>query len=196
MTTVFNYNDIYHSIKAYISKEFEDSTPKTRDVTKCIKTFFEKRFCDYYVVLTSDNKEKEFLFDVSVCSASKEDCFKNNVPNFKMHLAVESELGGSGASNFEGLKNNIIIDFLKILVADSDYKVMIGISPEKQKEELINKLSEINEKSTNTKNILVVLLTGTFGGENIASKQIQVVKNTTINGYVLTKSQPYVERIE
>jgi hypothetical protein len=106
---------------------------RTGELTKTIKKFFCREYGEHHHVLCSGGLQPEFMVDVLVTSfAPKNLIDKKSLAlapaALGIHLAVESELGGVGASSAYGVMRNAVEDFLKLLLVNARRRMMIMTS--------------------------------------------------------------------
>ncbi|WP_456276583.1 hypothetical protein [Bacillus sp. AK128] len=196
-----NYEEVYRSLKAYLCKK---NPVKTKDITKDIKDFFNIEENNNLGIFS--RSRTEYLTDVHITSFSplevveKKSQRSNNKEilaikpgtTIKSYLAVESELGGSGASSAYGIMQNVVEDFCKLLLINSDYKMLVftslKYSEEDENEYIKNRvktLKDIYVKSSpreNEKGLLLVHIKGT----RAKSTQVQVeVSDKNISGFLI-----------
>ena len=126
----FSYAKLFLELRAHLLRR---SPSGTAEVTKEIKTYFRERFSASYTVLCSDDLSKEYLVDVAVSSFDPRSIIKQRtlqiVPStVSVLLAVESELGGEGASSAYGVMKNVAADYLKLLVTRCERRAMVFTS--------------------------------------------------------------------
>jgi hypothetical protein len=139
---VINYHELFTRFRTQIATDAEAKTP---DITKKIKGFFASEFREYFVAPA--NGEKEFLVDVFVSTRDPRTLSEaSDTEEFKTILAVESELGGEGGGAQGYLKRNVLEDFAKLLVIQSEYKILIFTSLPyvNEKNHLENRVREID----------------------------------------------------
>lgn len=127
---IVNYERLFFQIEDHLLTKMPASTS---DITKCVKDFFRAQYGESHNVLCSHLKGSEFLLDVMVTTFNPKNIVERRTlePTCKEHivfLAVESELGGVGASSAYGVMKNVAEDFLKLLVTRCAYRVMIFTS--------------------------------------------------------------------
>ncbi len=189
-----DYYEVFREIKTEILNKKSNDTSL---LTNTIKSYFSKKFSEYYVA--GVNEKKEYLYDISVLTCSPLEIFNNDKCEYKVHLVVESELGGEGASSSNGVEKNVIEDFFKVIQALSDYKIFIGAysksgsenTDEEALKNRIKKMEIINNKSLNKTNIPVILINGDHVSGN--SGQIKIVNPLAINGFILKPRMNYEE---
>jgi len=167
------------------------NTSDTTDITHLIKQFFGDKYSQHYV---AGPNNKEFLFDVTVMSCDPLLAYKNENDEYKIYLAVESELGGESASSSKYVERNTIEDFMKLIFSIADRKVMIaaysidsGYDEENVLASKIQKLKSINDKSRNETDILVIFIKGDHSIGN--SRQVKIVTPMNISGYILKHNE-------
>ncbi|MDK0618477.1 hypothetical protein P5F24_11145 [Clostridium perfringens] len=143
----------------------------TKNIKEYTKEFFEK---DINKVVLYSKNGGEFLYDVSVLSfdpkkvigsKKREIIINNNFLEYNSFLLLESELGGESASSALGVFRNVVKDFLKLMIGNSKYKVMImAVSPYKEEHNYIENrlkvLEELYKKSECNSDILILTIEG------------------------------------
>jgi hypothetical protein len=179
------YQDIYNELS---NKLIGSETNDTSLITKTIKNYFSDKFSQYYVAGT--DSRPEYMLDITVMTCNPLEIFQNNKEEYKIILAVESELGGNTASSPKNVEKNVIEDYFKILSVISDYKIIIGIysipSSDNNTDILksnIMKIQNINKKSQNKNDFLVILLEGNHTIGN--SRQVKLNFPLLIHGYIV-----------
>lgn len=167
---MIDYRELFNKFREQISSE-EDS--KTPDITRNIKGFFVHEFKEYFV--SSANGEKEFLVDVFVSTRNPRKLAESSdAGEFKAILAVESELGGVGAGAQSYLMRNVLEDFAKLLVIQSEYKILIFTS--------LPYANELNHCENRVREIDVVYRNAGYPG-NILLIHLQSAAQKTPNGH-------------
>jgi len=179
------YQDIYNELN---NKLISSQTNDTSIITKTIKNYFSDTFSQYYVAGT--DTRPEYMLDITVMTCNPLEIFKNNKEEYKIILSVESELGGASASSPNNVEKNVIEDYFKILSVISDYKIIIGIYsiPSSNNntdilESRIIKIRDINKKSQNENDLLVILLEGNHNRGS--SRQVKLNFPLLIHGYIV-----------
>ena len=175
---MIDYYKIFDELKLKI---VDLSSNDTSTITSAIKNYFYNKFKEYYVA--GANGTNAYLYDISVMPCNPLDIYNNNMSEYKIYLAIESELGGESASSSKNVEKNVIEDFFKIVQALSDYKLFIGVYSKSKFEETkdealknrILKIENINNKSKNDTSILVIMIYGDHQLGN--SRQIKIVKS-------------------
>ena len=126
----FGYQHIYPRLRAHL---IAAGVQDTKEITASIKLFFCQEYDADYEILCSGDTRSEYMVDVLVTSFNPKQIFRQKtldlVPKaFRTHLAVESELGGTGASSPYGVMKNVGEDFVKLLLVRADRRVMIMTS--------------------------------------------------------------------
>lgn|GEM_PF-2035583 len=123
---MIDYVKIFNEFKEKLTSE---NHVKTVDITNNIKDFFIEKFSkDFFVAPRKSHNVKEFLVDVIVSTRNPRDLIKFAGSEFRLLLAVESELGGVGAGSPKQLHANVLEDFAKLLLIKSEYKILIFTS--------------------------------------------------------------------
>jgi len=170
------------------------NTNDTKLITKTIKNYFSNKFSKYYVAGT--DSRPEYMLDITVMTCNPLEIFQNNKEEYKIILAVESELGGTSASSSRNVEKNVIEDYFKILSVISDYKIIIGIysipfnDNTQILESRINKIRDINKKSQNKHDFLVILLEGNHNSGK--SRQVKLSFPLLLHGYIIKNDDSIV----
>jgi hypothetical protein len=123
-SNMISYSKLFNRFKDELSSEENFGTT---EITRKIKGFFVQEFSEYFVAPSPD--VKEFLVDVFVATRNPRAFSREAVgEEFRAILAVESELGGEGGGSQQYLMRNVLEDFAKLLVINSEYKVLIFTS--------------------------------------------------------------------
>lgn len=184
-----NYNELFTALKKNLHIKKIQSTP---EITQEIKRFFVEQFKGYFVA--PNNGTKEFMVDVFISNINPREIHKFEDQGLIPILALESELGGNGGGAPGVLKGNVFEDFAKLLVIQSQYKVLIFTSlPYKNEDNHIKsrvqELYKYYELSQCKENILLVHLEA----EPQKTKNNQQTnpkihtKSENISGYILLK---------
>ena len=184
-----DYNEIFHGLKNQLTNPLI-SLLRTPDFTRAIVNYFKEKFSSH-VVLSHAKPRKgggEYLYDICVMKFKPREIYKNDKESYKIDLVVESELGGESASSANSVERNVIEDFFKILQANAENKILIGIYSNKRREtnaleNRIDNMFEIARKTDNQSPILVVLIEGVHSGR---SRQVKIKSPLNINGYIIT----------
>lgn len=181
---IMDYKDIFQNLKEHLTSL--SSSIGTRGFTKEIVNFFKSKFPSHHVL--SHVGSREYLYDICVLDFDPLDIHKNEKESYKIHLVVESELGGKSASSAKLVEKNVIEDFFKILQANAENKIFIGIYSSNRNEtdaleNRITKMFDIAKKTDNQSTILVVLIEGDHLGR---SRQVKIKRPLNINGYIMT----------
>ena len=184
-----NYNEIFQDLKIRLTK-LSSPLVHTPDFTGAIVNYFREKFSSY-VVLSHGKPRKgsgEYLYDVCVMKFKPREIYKNDKESYKIDLVVESELGGESASSANFVERNVIEDFFKVLQANAENKILIGIYSSKCREanalnNRIDNMFKIARKTDNQTPILVVLIEGDHSGR---SRQVKIKRPLNINGFIIT----------
>lgn len=185
------YQNLYLDLKTHLLQQ-KPST--TRDTTKSIKEFFNIQFGSDYQVMCSREGSSEYLIDLVVLDFQPKavirprtlDLLPSSISAF---MAVESELGGTGASSAYGVMKNVVEDYLKLLLIQSRYKVMIFTSLPYAKEahHVAKRVETLRELYKRTPGLTSGMLLVHIEGRRTNSTQVQVsVKERTLSGYVIS----------
>lgn len=104
---------------------------------------------------------------------------------------LESELGGESASSASGVFKNVVKDFSKLLIGNSEHKVMVmALSGYKNEDNYIGSRIEILYKiylnSNCNSEILLIIIEGDHNGGN--SRQIKL-DTSKIKGYLIGRDK-------
>lgn len=180
-----NYNEIFQDLKIRLTK-LSSPLVHTLDFTRAIVNYFKDKFSSH--VFLSHVGKHEYLYDICVMDFHPLDIYKNDKDSYKVYLVVESELGGESASSANSVERNVIEDFFKILQANAENKILIGIYSSKCREanalnNRIDNMFKIARKTDNQTPILVVLIEGDHSGR---SRQVKIKRPLNINGFIIT----------
>ena len=112
------------------------------------------------------------------------------------YIAVESELGGTGGSSAYGVQKNVVEDYVKLLLVNSKYKIMVFTSLPYSGElnhvaNRVNNLKDIYIKvCPNEQGVLLVHL----AGSQPVSTQVQA-SVSDITGYIISGNGQHVGKI-
>lgn len=190
------YDKIYKTLKEFLC---ENNPIYTKDITKAIKDFFN---------LEENNKLgiysrscTEYLTDVHITSFNPLDVVERGSLQVKPKsiqslLTVESELGGSGASSPYGIMKNVVEDFCKLLLIQSQYKILVFTSlkytHESETDYILNRvktLKEIYEKSCPADDDLGVLLIHIKGSQPYSTQVHVEINENSIKGFVIASNK-------
>ena len=200
-----SYEELFKDFKKKVATDIDLSAT---NITKRITDYFAQKYSNQ-IVLYSDKsiKKSEYLTDVLVTNFEpKNIASKKNkqfeIPELKIKalLAVESELGGEGGTSAGPVLENVIEDFVKLLLLKSKYKVLIFSSvPLKDEEEYLNNRlrSLMKVKSNSDSSDEEILLIHLFGNmhksESGNPRQINVsLKSSGIEGFLLKTNNDIV----
>ncbi|RUR67519.1 hypothetical protein EJP67_10680 [Variovorax guangxiensis] len=197
----FDYKHIYSGLRAHLITE---GAQDTKEITASIKLFFCQKYNIDYKILCSGGTHSEYMVDVLVTSFNPKQIFQQKtldlVPEtFRTHLAVESELGGTGASSPYGVMKNVGEDFVKLLLVRADRRVMIMTSlpyaheAEEHVERRVESLRQLyGHFPTLSSGVLVVHIEG---GQP-KSTQVQVkIGESTIRGFLIPENGKSVHEL-
>ncbi|MCE9685133.1 hypothetical protein LZP73_02760 [Shewanella sp. AS16] len=179
-----------------------DQNPaSTTDITSNIKEYFSRKFQDY-TVLPNDNSG-EYLLDVMVTNFTPLNIIESDrsslsitLDSIENHIAVESELGGSGGSSAYGVQKNVVEDFVKLLLVNAKYKIMIFTSLPfaGERNHVSNRVGNLREiylkVCQNDQGVLLVHLPGT----QTSSTQVQASVHG-ISGFIISGNGEHVGQI-
>ena len=186
---VLNYWEIYEDIRKWLLK---CNPTSTRQITSSIKDYFLKTFEDSYEVLPNKNNS-EYLLDVMVTSFKPVNIIEPNgnslniIPNsIENYIAVESELGGSGGSSADRVHKNVVYDYVKLLLVNAKYKIMIftSLPYDKEKHHIANRVKNLRDiylkVCPNDQGVLLIHLLG-----KQQPGQVQVCVSE-LSGYIIS----------
>lgn len=201
MQTSLSYQSLFLELRRYLLAHQPIGTQET---TRAIKGFFRGKFGADHIVMSSDAESSEYLADLLVLNFNPKDVLVRRtldlVPeSIRAFVAVESELGGSGASSAYGVMKNVVEDFLKLLLIQSEYKILIFTSLPYSKEvnhveRRVDTLRELYKRASglNSGALLVHI-----EGRQVSSTQVQtVVTPVSLRGFVISANGSGVTHIE
>lgn len=185
------YRDLYQSLVGYLLRK---SPTETKVVTKTIKDFFRSEYEGSHTVLCGHAEGNEFLADVLVATYNPKATIRQRTLELSCQcvstfLAIESELGGVGASSPYGVMKNVVEDFLKLLVLRSKYRVMIftSLPYSNEKDHVVKRVQVLRDLYSRTEGISGGVLLVHLAGSQPKSKQVQVrIAADTIRGFVIS----------
>lgn len=136
---MINYQELFTKFRTQIASDIDTKTP---DITNKIKEFFQGEFSKYFIA--PGDGAAEFLVDVFVSTRNPRACSEEEL---KVILAVGSELGGAGGGSQGYLQKNVLEDFAKLLVIQSEYKILIftSLPYANESNHLENRVCEIDQ---------------------------------------------------
>lgn len=193
-----NYFEIYEDLKKWLICK---KPTATTDITSSIKEYFSIKYQDY-TVLPNDNSG-EYLLDVMVTNFTPLDIIESDRNNLSItldsienHIAVESELGGSGGSSAYGVQKNVVEDYVKLLLVNAKYKIMIftSLPYANENNHVANRVDNLREiylkVSPNNQGVLLVHLPGTQPNSN----QVQACV-AGLSGHIISGNGEHVGQI-
>ena len=199
---VLNYWEIYEDIRKWLLKYNPTSTPQ---ITSSIKDYFLKTFEDSYEVLPNKNNS-EYLLDVMVTSFKPVNIIEPNgnslniIPNpIENYIAVESELGGSSGSSISFVHKNVVYDYVKLLLVNAKYKIMIftSLPYAKENNHVANRVKNLRDiylkVCPNDQGVLLIHLPGKKSRNK--SKQVQAHIHG-LSGYIISGDGKHFGQIE
>lgn len=198
------YPAVFERFEKFILQE---SPVNTADITRVVKLFFFNYFAPKYDVLYSGENNAEYLADVMVTTFRPKDVISRDknltceAREFRAVLAVESELGGVGASSPWPLMRNVIEDYLKLLFIRCKYRVMIFTSLP-----YVVESGDYVKSRANTMREIYSLTDGVTGGALLihlagannrgTSAQVKVtILPGTIRGFVISEDGSTIDEI-
>ena len=115
----------------------------TKSVTSEIKRYFCDRYESFVAIeVICSNHPREYLLDIIVTNFSLTNLNRDDP---RILLAIESELGGSGGGSQKSLQENVVYDFMKLLLVKSNQKLLIftSFAYEDEKDHVRNRVNEL-----------------------------------------------------
>lgn len=193
-----NYFEIFKDLKQWLIKRNPTSTT---DITSSIKEYFSNRFQNY-TVLPNDNSS-EYLLDIMVTNftplkiiETDRNSLSITLDSLENHIAVESELGGSGGSSAYGVQKNVVEDYVKLLLVNAKYKIMIftSLPYANENNHVANRVANLREiylkVCPSEQGVLLVHLPGA----QPSSTQVQACVDG-LSGYIISGNGEHVGQI-
>ena len=197
-TMQINYTDLYDELQKWLLDQMPYST---KEITSSIKDFFANRFSDFTVL--PNESSSEYLLDILVTNftplrviGSNRKSLNLTLDSIEIYLAVESELGGAGASSAYGVHKNIVEDYVKLLLVKAEYKIMIftSLGYKIEANHVINRVENLREiyfrVSSDGTGVLLVHLPGS----QPKSTQVQAAVKD-MSGYIISGDGEHVDQI-
>lgn len=196
-----NYQCLFWELRSALLAHPPTNTTET---TRAIKGFFRDKFGADHIVMSSHAESSEYLADLLVLNFNPRGVLVQRsldlVPSsIRALVAVESELGGSGASSPYGIMKNVVEDFIKLLLIQSDYKILIFTSLPYAKEvnHVEKRVDTLRELYKRTPGLRSGALLVHIEGRQIYSTQVQtMVTPDSLRGFVLSADGNGVTVIE
>ena len=118
--------------------------------------------------------------------------------NISVFLAVESELGGTGASSAYGVMKNVVEDYLKLLIIRCAYRVMVftSLPYSGEGDHVANRAETLRELYSRSPGIDGGALLVHLKGSKPKSTQVQAqVAADAIRGFVISTDGKSVNEI-
>ena len=151
------FHQLYIDMRGFLLRERPVATTA---ITDAIKHFFRLRFVANHTVLCSHSGSTEYLTDVLVTTFNPKSVVAKRslqvtADEITALLAVDSELGGVGASSAYGVMKNVVEDFLKLLMIRSKYRVMVftSLPYSNEKNSIVNRLDTLRTLYSRTPGI-------------------------------------------
>lgn len=193
-----NYFDLFIDLQKWL---LDKNPTSTTDITASIKDYFTDKFQSYTVLPNSNSGE--YLLDIMVTSFTPLNVIDNSGSTLSIignpienYIAVESELGGTGGSSAYGVQQNVVEDYIKLLLVNSKYKILVFTSLPYTNEtdhvtKRVNNLKELYLKvCPNEQGVLLIHLPGS----QPASSQVQATVQG-VTGYVISGNGEHVGQI-
>lgn len=185
------YKSLYFELRSYLLSK---QPVATADITKSVKDFFRDRFSSSHEVRCSNSKSSEYLTDVLVTNFNPVKIVQPHtleiVPTtIEVFMAVESEIGGPGASSAYGVMKNVVEDYLKLLVIRCQFRVMVFTSlPYSNEDNHVYKrvevLRSLYQRATDVNSGLLLVH---LSGSQPNSSQVQALVNAdSIRGFEIS----------
>ena len=193
-----NYENLFAGLQSWL---LDKSPTSTVDITSSIKDYFSNEYKNYTVL--PNNNSGEYLLDIMVTSFTPLKIIDNNESTLsitndpiEVYIAVESELGGTGGSSAYGVHKNVVEDYLKLLLINSKYKIMVFTSlpytnEEDHVEKRIDNLKDLYLKvCRNKQGILLIHLPGSQPNSNQVQASVHEITGYIISGDGKTVRKP------
>ena len=185
------YEKLFHAFCAHMAL---DTPQATKDITRSIKRMFRDYFAPPYTVLCGHEKGSEYMADVLVTSFDPKNLIQPGslaiVPeSIGVHLAVESELGGKSASSAYGVMKNVVEDYVKLLVLQAEFRVMIftSLPYRHEQDHLRNRVDTLRQLYLRTPGAASGVLLIHLQGAQVRSTQVQAsTAPHHIRGFVIS----------
>ncbi|MDN7874623.1 hypothetical protein [Burkholderia aenigmatica] len=198
------YPAVFERFEKFILRE---SPVNTADITRVVKRFFFNCFASKYDVLYSGENNAEYLADVLVTTFRPKEVISRDknmtceINEFRSVLAVESEIGGVGASSAWPLMRNVVEDYLKLLFIRCKYRVMIFTSLPYVVESgdyIKNRANTMREIYSRTDGVtggaLLIHLAGANNRGTSAQVKVTILPGT-IRGFVISEDGRTIDEI-
>ncbi len=190
---MLSYSDLFKEIKTSL---LESKPEATSEITQAVNNFFIKRFSSSYKVFCSSEGNREFLTDIFVSNFDPLDIvqqksFGLSHERLEIYIAVESEIGGTGASSAYGVMKNVVEDFMKLASINASYKVMVftSLPYANEKDHIsarVNTLRDVYSRSPcNDAEVLLIHLLGSQPNSNQVKATIS---DDSIAGFCISKN--------
>ena len=158
----------------------QERPERTSEITREIKNFFRQHFQLPHHVHCGHESGSEYMTDVLVTSFDPKQLVENRTLNIvpsslDAYLAVESELGGVGASSAYGVMKNVVEDYAKLLMIRVNYRVMIftSLPYSNEQDHVRNRVETLRELYCRAPGLLSGVLLVHLEGTQPRSTQVQ-----------------------
>ena len=194
------FHQLYIDMRGFLLRERPVATTA---ITDAIKHFFRLRFVANHTVLCSHSGSTEYLTDVLVTTFNPKSVVAKRslqvtADEITALLAVESELGGVGASSAYGVMKNVVEDFLKLLMIRSKYRVMVftSLPYSNEKNSIVNRLDTLRTLYSRTPGVAGGMLLVHLSGSRPRSTQVQAhVTEDSIRGFLISSNGSSITEI-
>lgn len=200
MNPSFNPDDLYVEFRNHLlSKDLAN----TRETTQAIKSFFRQKYGSNYKVMCSHSESSEYLVDLLVLDFRPKEVIARRTleilpSSISALIAVESELGGTGASSAYGVMKNVVEDFIKLLLIQCQYRILVFtslpyIGEVNHIERRVETLQTLYQRASGlTSGVLLIHIEG----RRVNSTQVQtMVSEATLSGYFISEDGSSARRI-
>lgn len=195
-----NYQELYLALRNSLLTQ---QIASTKELTQAIKSFFVLKYNTDYKVMCSHAETSEYLTDILILNFKPKEVIAPRTlevlpSSINAFMAVESELGGSGASSAYGVMKNVAEDFIKLLLIQCQYRVMIFTSlPYTNEANHIEKRTKTLQKLyQRTPGLSSGVLLVHIAGRRIHSTQVQaIVSEDTLTGFLIAEDGRSITQI-
>lgn len=187
---------LYEDLFVALCRHMADERPeRTGDITREIKRFFRQHYQFPHHVHCFHESGSEYMTDVLVTSFDPkrlvEDRTLKIVPSsLDAYLAVESELGGVGASSAYGVMKNVVEDYVKLLLMRATYRIMIftSLPYSKEQDHVANRVETLRGLYCRAPDLMSGVLLVHLEGSQPRSTQVQASFGTgKARGFVISE---------
>jgi hypothetical protein len=191
MSSANLYNDLFKAFREHMSDEAPQST---REITLSIKALFRNYFGPRFTVLFGHEKGSEYMADVLITSFDPKHLIQSGsldlLPEqIEVYLVVESELGGKGGSSAYGVMKNVVEDYVKLLILQAEFRVMVFTSLPyvSEKDHVRNRVEILRQLYKRTSGLTSGVLLIHLNGSQPRSTQVQAsAAHHDIQGFLIS----------